>query len=144
MANFERSLSIIKPEAVVRGLIGEILRQLEAADLKVVAAKLVHLDNEKARAFYAVHKDRSFYPSLTKYMSSGPIFVTVLEGNNAIARNRGNMGATDPAKAAKGTIRHQWGTDVEKNAVHGSDGPETAAWEISFFFNPDEIHGSRE
>ncbi len=137
----ERSLSIIKPEAVERGVIGEILRQIEGADLRVVAAKLLHLDTEKARAFYAVHKDRPFYSSLTKYISSGPIFVSVLEGSNAISRNREIMGATDPSKAAEGTIRRQWGSDVEKNAVHGSDGPDTAAWEISFFFQPEEIHG---
>ncbi len=137
----ERSLSIIKPEAVERGVIGEILRQIEGAGLRVVAAKLLHLDTEKARAFYAVHKDRPFYSSLTKYISSGPIFVSVLEGDNAISRNREIMGATEPSKAAEGTIRRQWGSDVEKNAVHGSDGPDTAAWEISFFFQPEEIHG---
>ena len=136
----EKSLSIIKPEAVERGVIGEILRQIEGAGLRVVAAKLLHLDSEKARAFYAVHKDRPFYSSLTKYISSGPIFVSVLEGDNAISRNREIMGATDPSKAAEGTIRRQWGSDVEKNAVHGSDGPDTAAWEISFFFQPEEIH----
>ncbi|MEE9549258.1 MAG: nucleoside-diphosphate kinase [Candidatus Binatia bacterium] len=137
----ERSLSIIKPEAVERGVIGEILRQIEGAGLRVVAAKLLLLDTTKARAFYAVHKDRPFYSSLTKYISSGPIFVSVLEGDNAISRNREIMGATDPSKAAEGTVRRQWGSDVEKNAVHGSDGPDTAAWEISFFFQPEEIHG---
>ena len=137
----ERSLSIIKPEAVERGVIGEILRQIEGAGLRVVAAKLLLLDTTKARAFYAVHKDRPFYSSLTKYISSGPIFVSVLEGSNAISRNREIMGATDPSKAAESTVRRQWGSDVEKNAVHGSDGPDTAAWEISFFFQPEEIHG---
>ena len=137
----ERSLSIIKPEAVERGVIGEILRQIEGAGLRVVAAKLLLLDTTKARAFYAVHKDRPFYTSLTKYISSGPIFVSVLEGDNAISRNREIMGATDPSKAAESTVRRQWGSDVEKNAVHGSDGPDTAAWEISFFFQPEEIHG---
>ncbi len=137
----ERSLSIIKPEAVERGVIGEILRQIEGAGLRVVAAKLLLLDTTKARAFYAVHKDRPFYSSLTKYISSGPIFVSVLEGDNAISRNREIMGATDPSKAAEGTVRRQWGSDVEKNAVHGSDGPDTASWEISFFFQPEEIHG---
>ncbi|MFQ5541539.1 MAG: nucleoside-diphosphate kinase [Candidatus Binatia bacterium] len=140
----ERSLSIIKPEAVERGVIGEILRKVEGVGLRVVAAKLLHLDIAKARAFYAVHKDRPFYSSLTKYISSGPIFVSVLEGDNAIARNREIMGATDPSKAAEGTIRRQWGSDVEKNAVHGSDGPDTAAWEISFFFQPEEIHGIKK
>ena len=137
----EKSLSIIKPEAVERCLIGEIIRRLEGTGLRIVAAKLLHLDLEKARAFYAVHRERPFYSSLTEYISSGPIFVSVLEGENAISKNREIMGATDPSKAAEGTIRCQWGTDVEKNAVHGSDAPETAAWEISFFFQPEEIHG---
>ncbi len=137
----EKSLSIIKPEAVKRRLIGEIIRRLEGTGLRIVAAKLLHLDLEKARAFYAVHRERPFYSRLIEYISSGPIFVSVLEGENAISRNREIMGATDPSKAAEGTIRRQWGTDVEKNAVHGSDAPETAAWEISFFFQPEEIHG---
>ncbi len=137
----ENSLSIIKPEAVERCLIGEIIRRLEGTGLRIVAAKLLRLDLEKARAFYAVHKERPFYSSLTQYTSSGPVFVSVLEGENAISKNREIMGATDPSKAAEGTIRRQWGTDVEKNAVHGSDAPETAAWEISFFFQPEEIHG---
>ncbi|MCH8015568.1 MAG: nucleoside-diphosphate kinase [Deltaproteobacteria bacterium] len=137
----EKSLSIIKPEAVERRLIGEIVRRLEGTGLRIVAAKLLHLDLEKARAFYAVHRERPFYSSLTEYIASGPIFVSVLEGENAISKNREMMGATDPSKAAEGTIRCQWGTDVEKNAVHGSDAPETAAWEISFFFQPEEIHG---
>ena len=137
----ERTLSIIKPDAVARGLIGEILRRFEAGGLKIVAAKLVRLSREQARAFYAVHKERPFYASLTEYMSSGPILVSVLEGGGAILKNREIMGATDPAKAAPGTIRREWGKDVEKNAIHGSDGPETAAVEISFFFKPEEIHG---
>lgn len=137
----EKSLSIIKPEAVEHRLIGEIARRLEGTGLRIVAAKLLHLDLEKARAFYAVHRERPFYSSLTEYIASGPIFVSVLEGENAISKNREMMGATDPSKAAEGTIRCQWGTDVEKNAVHGSDAPETAAWEISFFFQPEEIHG---
>ncbi|HXG50754.1 MAG TPA: nucleoside-diphosphate kinase [candidate division Zixibacteria bacterium] len=135
----ERTLSIIKPDAVSRGLIGEILRRFEAAGLKIVAGKLVRLTAERARAFYAVHRERPFYESLCKYMSSGPVFVSVLEGEDAISRNREIMGATDPAKAAPGTIRRDWGKDVEQNAVHGSDGPETAAAEIAFFFRPDEI-----
>ncbi|HSE91298.1 MAG TPA: nucleoside-diphosphate kinase [Candidatus Binatia bacterium] len=135
----ERTLSIVKPDAVGRGLIGEILKCFEAAGLKIVAAKLVHLSPERARAFYAVHKDRPFFAGLCTYMSSGPIFVSVLEGEAAIARNREIMGATDPAKAAPGTIRKDWGKDVEQNAVHGSDGADTAAIEISFFFRPDEI-----
>ena len=138
----ERTLSIIKPEAVARGLIGEILQKFEKAGLKIIAAKLVWLNKEKAEGFYAVHKERPFFASLTQYMSSGPVLVSVLEGEGAIAKNREIMGATDPAKAAAGTIRHQWGMDVERNTVHGSDAPETAAQEISFFFEPDEIHRS--
>lgn len=136
----ERTLSIIKPDAVARGLVGEILRRFEAAGLKIVAAKLMHLSAEQAQAFYAVHKQRPFYTSLTEDMSSGPIMVSVLEGEGAIMKNREIMGATDPAKAAPGTIRQEWGRDVEKNAVHGSDGPKTAAWEIAFFFRPNEIY----
>jgi nucleoside-diphosphate kinase len=136
----ERTLSIIKPDAAARGLIGEILRRFESAGLKIVAAKLVRLTRERAQAFYAVHKERPFFASLCVYMSSGPIFVSVLEGDGAIARNREIMGATDPAKAAPGTIRKDWGKDVEQNAVHGSDGADTAAAEIAFFFRPDEIH----
>ncbi|HEV8340972.1 MAG TPA: nucleoside-diphosphate kinase [Candidatus Binatia bacterium] len=138
----ERTLSIIKPDAVSRKLVGEILRRFEAGGLRIVAAKLVQLDPEQARVFYAVHKERPFFASLTEYMSSGPIFVSVLEGEGAILKNREIMGATDPAKAAPGTIRRDWGKDVEKNAVHGSDGPQTAAWEISFFFRPEEIHST--
>lgn len=138
----ERTLSIIKPDAVARGLIGEILRKFEAAGLKIVAAKLVHLTPERARAFYAVHEQRPFFASLTEYMSSGPILVSVLEGEGAIMKNREIMGATDPAKASPGTIRREWGKDVEKNAVHGSDGAKTAASEIAFFFKPNEIHSS--
>jgi len=138
----ERTLSIIKPDAVGRKLIGEILRRFESAGLKVAAGKLLRLMPERARDFYAVHKARPFFESLCAYMSSGPIFVSVLEGESAIARNREIMGATDPAKAAPGTIRKDWGKDVEQNAVHGSDSPDTAATEIAFFFRPDEIFGS--
>lgn len=138
----ERTLSIIKPDAVARNLLGEILKCFESAGLNIVASRLMRLSLEQARAFYAVHKGRPFYPSLTEYMSSGPILVSVLEGERAIQKNREIMGATDPAKAVPGTIRKKWGTDVERNAVHGSDGPETAAWEIGFFFKPEEIHGS--
>ncbi len=140
----ERTLSIIKPDAVARGLIGEILRRLESGGLKIVAAKLARLSREQARAFYAVHKERPFFASLTEYMSSGPILVSVLEGEGVIMKNREIMGATDPAKAAPGTIRREWGKDVEKNAVHGSDGRETAASEIAFFFKPQEIHSDRK
>jgi nucleoside-diphosphate kinase len=140
--SLERTLSIVKPDAVGRGLIGEILKRFESAGLKIVAAKLVHLTPERAQLFYAVHKERPFFASLCVYMSSGPIFVSVLEGEGSIARNREIMGATDPAKAAPGTIRKDWGKDVEQNAVHGSDGPDTAAMEIAFFFRPDEIFRS--
>jgi nucleoside-diphosphate kinase len=135
----ERTLSIIKPDAISRNLIGEILRRFEAASLRIAAAKLVRLTPQRAEAFYAVHKQRPFFASLCAYMSSGPIFVSILEGDNAIAKNRDIMGATDPAKAAPGTIRKDCGKDVEQNAVHGSDGPETATTEITFFFRPDEI-----
>ncbi len=138
----ERTLSIIKPDAIGANLIGEILKKFESENLKIIAAKLSHLSSEQAQAFYAVHKERPFYSSLTEYMSSGPILISVLEGEGAIMKNREIMGATDPAKAAPGTIRREWGKDVEKNSVHGSDGPDTAAWEISFFFKPEEIHGS--
>jgi nucleoside-diphosphate kinase len=136
----ERTLSIVKPDAVGRNLIGEILRRFETAGLRITAGKLLRLTPERAQAFYAVHKERPFYADLCAYMSSGPIFVSVLEGENAILKNRELMGATDPAKAAPGTIRNDCGKDVEKNAVHGSDGAETAATEIAFFFRPDEIH----
>ena len=136
----ERTLSIIKPDAVARGLIGEILKRFESAGLKIVATKLMRLNRNRAEAFYAVHKARPFYAGLTEYMSSGPVLVSVLEGDGAIMKNREIMGATDPAKAAPGTIRRDCGRDVEKNAVHGSDGAETAAWEIAFFFKPEEIH----
>jgi nucleoside-diphosphate kinase len=138
----ERTLSIIKPDAVARGLIGDILKKFQGGGLKLVATKLTRLTPERARAFYAVHKERPFFASLCEYMSSGPILVSVLEGEGAITKHRDILGATDPAKAAPGTIRREWGTDVEKNAVHGSDGPDTAAAEIGFFFKPDEIHSA--
>lgn len=140
----ERTLSIIKPEAVARGLIGDILGRFEHAGLKVAAAKLTRLDKQRAESFYQVHRERPFFDSLTDYMSTGPIFVSVLEGEGAIARNREIMGATDPAQAAPGTIRKDWGTNVEANAVHGSDAPETAAAEIAFFFAAGEIQAPGE
>jgi nucleoside-diphosphate kinase len=136
----ERTLSIVKPDAVGRNLIGEILRMFEAAGLKIAAGKLIRLTPERAQAFYAVHNARPFFQGLCEYMCSGPIFVSVLEGDNAIAKNREVMGATDPAKAAPGTIRKEFGQDIERNAAHGSDAAETAATEIAFFFKPDEIH----
>lgn len=138
----EVTLSIIKPDAIERNFIGEILRRFESAGLKIVAGKLIRLTPERARAFYEVHKERPFFEGLCAYMSSGPIFVSVLEGEGAILKNREIMGATDPAKAAPGTIRKDCGRDVEANAVHGSDGPETAASEIVFFFKPEEIFRS--
>ena len=138
----ERTLSIVKPEAVRRGLIGEIVRRVEEAGLKVVAAKLVRLTEEAAQGFYEVHRARPFFDSLAAFMSSGPIFVSVLEGESAIRRYRDLMGPTDSAKAPRGTIRGDFGTDVEKNAVHGSDAPETARWEIAYFFSAMEIHSS--
>jgi len=135
----EQTLSIVKPDAVRKRAIGEILRRFEAAGLRLAAAKMMHLPAETAARFYMVHKDKGFYGSLTKFMSSGPILVSVLEGENAIAKNREIMGATDPAKAAAGTIRRDFGTDVEQNAAHGSDAPDTARWEISFFFGQLDI-----
>ena len=138
----ELTLSIIKPDAVERNLIGEILRRFESAGLKLVAGKLLRLTPERAQAFYAVHKERPFFAGLCAYMSSGPIFVSVLQGEDAIIKNREIMGATDPAKAAPGTIRKDCGKDVEANAVHGSDSPETAAAEIAFFFKPEEVFRS--
>ena len=135
----ERTLSIVKPDAVKKNAIGDILRRFESAGLKIVAAKLISLSKAEAQGFYAVHKERPFFESLTTFMSSGPALVSVLEGENAIQTNRRLMGATDPAKADAGTIRKDWATDVEKNAVHGSDGPDTAKWEISYFFSEIEI-----
>ena len=135
----ERTLSIVKPDAVKKNAIGDVLRRFESAGLKIVAAKLVSLSKAEAQGFYAVHKERPFFESLTTFMSSGPVLVAVLEGEDAIQTNRRIMGATDPAKADAGTIRRDWGTDVEKNAVHGSDGPETARWEIAYFFSELEM-----
>jgi nucleoside-diphosphate kinase len=137
----ERTLSIVKPDAVAKNKVGAILARFEAAGLQVVAAKLVHLSPEQAAGFYAVHRDRPFFRSLTEFMSSGPAFVSVLEGEGAIATVRKVMGATDPAKADPETIRRDFGTDVEKNATHGSDAPETARWEIGFFFGQLDLHG---
>jgi len=135
----ERTLSIVKPDAVRKHAIGEILRRFEAGGLHVVAAKMLHVSPETAARFYVVHKDRPFYLDLIKFMSSGPILASVLQGENAIAKNREIMGPTDSAKASKGTIRGDFGTDIEQNAVHGSDASDTAAWEISFFFSQAEI-----
>lgn len=136
----ERTLSIIKPDAVRRNLIGEINRRFEAGGLSIVASRMVHLTKEQAEGFYAVHKERPFYSSLVEYMQSGPVVVQVLEGKNAIALNRDIMGATNPADAASGTIRADFAESLERNSVHGSDAPETAATEIAFFFTDDQIH----
>jgi nucleoside-diphosphate kinase len=135
----ERTLSIIKPDAAHKHGVGQVLARLEKGGLKIVATKLIRMSQADAARFYVVHKERPFYADLTKFMSSGPILVSVLEGDNAIARNREIMGATDPAKAAAGTLRRDFGTDVEQNACHGSDAPDTAHWEISFFFSQLEL-----
>jgi len=131
----ERTLAIIKPDAFARGLTGDIVKRIEAAGLKLRAMRLVRLGRAQAEAFYEVHKARPFYGSLCEYMSSGPVVVMALEADGAIVKWRELMGATDPAKAAAGTIRKDFGMDVEKNATHGSDAPETAAREIAFFFS---------
>jgi nucleoside-diphosphate kinase len=136
----ERTLTIIKPDAVARNAIGQIIARFEAAGLKVLGAKLVRLSAEQAAGFYAVHKARPFYPSLCAFMTQGPVVPMVLEGDNAIARLRDLMGATDPAKAAAGTIRKDFASSIEANAVHGSDSLESAAFEIPYFFGPHEIH----
>lgn len=130
----ERTLSIIKPDAVAKNVIGKIVSRFEAAGLKIIAAKLIHLSRAEAEQFYAVHKERPFFKDLVDFMISGPVFVQVLEGDNAIAKNRDLMGATDPKKAAAGTIRADFADSIDANAVHGSDAPETAAVEIAFFF----------
>ncbi|HEY2484770.1 MAG TPA: nucleoside-diphosphate kinase [Candidatus Binataceae bacterium] len=135
----ERTLAIVKPDAVQRGLAGEILKRIEAQGLAVSAVKKLHLTRAQAERFYEVHKDRAFYQTLCDYMTSGPVVIAVLSGEQAITRWRTVMGATDPAKAAAGTIRKDLGVDVEKNAVHGSDAPETAAREIAFFFSAIEL-----
>ncbi len=135
----ERTLAIVKPDAVQRGLTGKILDRIEAAGLRIVALRKLHLSRGDAERFYAVHKARPFFGSLCEYMTSGPVVVAVLQGEGAIARWRQLMGATDPKKADAGTIRKEFGIDVERNATHGSDAPETAAQEIAFFFPSREI-----
>jgi len=130
----QRTLSIIKPDGVAQNIIGEIYRRFESGGLQIVAAKMLHLSEDQAKEFYAVHKERPFYTDLVAYMQSGPVMVQVLEGEDAIARNREIMGATNPAEAAAGTIRADFANSVEENAVHGSDGPDTAKVEIDFFF----------
>ncbi len=130
----ERTLSIIKPDAVAKNVIGQIYTRFESNGLKIVASSMKWLSCREAEAIYAVHKERPFFKDLVKYMTSGPVQIQVLEGENAIMKNRELMGATDPKKAEKGTIRAEFGQSIEANAVHGSDSPETAATEISFFF----------
>lgn len=135
----ERTFSIIKPDAVAKNVIGQIIARFEQAGLRVVASRMIHMTKDQAGQFYAVHKDRPFYKDLCAYMSSGPVIVQVLEGENAIAKNREVMGATDPKKAAPGTIRADFAESIEANAVHGSDAPETAKQEIAFFFSGSDI-----
>ena len=137
----ERTLSIVKPDGVSRGLIGEVVKRLEANDLRIAAMKMIHMTPSQAEGFYAVHRERPFFGSLTTFMSSGPCVVMVLEGADAIARYRQLMGATNYKEAAPGTIRADFATDIEKNVVHGSDAPETAAFEIGYFFNCFELVG---
>ncbi|ACJ20312.1 nucleoside-diphosphate kinase [Coxiella burnetii] len=135
----ERTLSIIKPDAVAKNVIGQIYSRFEKAGLKIISAKMCHLSKPQAEKFYAVHKDRPFYPDLVKFMTQGPVMIQVLEGENAIVKNREIMGATNPKEALPGTIRADFADSIDANAVHGSDGPETAKEEIAFFFKPDEI-----
>ena len=130
----ERTLSIIKPDGVSRGLIGEVVKRLEANSFKIAAMKLIHMTQAQAQGFYAVHRERPFFDELTDFMSSGPCLVMVLEAEGAIKKWRDLMGATDPAEAAEGTLRKEFGTFVGENATHGSDAPETATFEISYFF----------
>ncbi len=135
----ERTISIIKPDAVAKNVIGEIYSRFEKAGLKIVAAKMAHLTREQAEGFYAVHKERPFFNDLVSFMISGPVMIQALEGEDAIAKNRDLMGATNPAQAAAGTIRADFAVSIDENAVHGSDSPETAATEIAYFFKADEI-----
>ncbi len=135
----ERTLSIIKPDGVEKNIIGEIYRRFEAAGLQVIAARMMHLDQAQAGGFYAVHRERPFYSDLVTYMTSGPVMVQVLEGEDAIARHREIMGATNPAEAAAGTIRADFAASIEENVVHGSDAAGTARTEIAFFFSDDQI-----
>jgi nucleoside-diphosphate kinase len=131
----ERTLSIVKPDGVRRNLIGEVLSRFESADLRLIGLKMIRLSKKQAEGFYAVHKDRPFFSSLTNFMSSGPCVVTLLEGENAINKLREIMGATNPEEAVKGTIRSDYASDIEQNIVHGSDSPESALFEIKYFFN---------
>ena len=138
----ERTLSIVKPDAVAKNVVGEIYSRFEKAGLQIIAAKMLRLSREQAEGFYAVHRGRPFYSELTEFMSSGPVVVSVLEGDNAINRHRDVMGATNPAQAAEGTIRKDFALSIGENTVHGSDAPETAATEIAYFFAATEIVNS--
>jgi len=135
----ERTISIIKPDAVAKNVIGEIYSRFEKAGLKIVAAKMAHLSRAQAEGFYSVHKERPFFKDLVDFMISGPVIIQVLEGENAIAKNREVMGATNPKDAAPGTIRADFADSIDENAVHGSDGTDTAAQEIAYFFEPNEL-----
>lgn len=135
----ERTLSIVKPDAVAKNVIGEIYTRFERAGLKIVAARMLHMSKEQAEGFYAVHKDRPFFNDLVGFMISGPVMVSVLEGEDAIRKNREIMGATNPKEAAAGTIRHDFADSIDANAAHGSDAPETAKQEIAYFFKDDEL-----
>jgi len=135
----ERTLSIVKPDGVQKHLIGEVIKRFEGHGLKVVGLKMISMDKKKAEGFYAVHRGKPFFESLTNFMSSGPSVVMVLEGEGAIVKTRELMGATDPKQAEEGTLRRQYATNIERNIVHGSDAPETAAFEIGYFFNALEI-----
>ena len=137
----ERTLSIIKPDAVAKNVIGQIYARFEAAGLKVIAARMAHLSQGEAEAFYAVHKERPFFKDLVSFMISGPVMIQALEGEGAILKNRDLMGATDPKKAAPGTIRADFADSIDANAVHGSDAPETAAQEIAYFFPASQVFG---
>ena len=136
----ERTLSIVKPDGVSGNLIGEVYRRFEKAGLSIIAARMRHLSQAEAEGFYEVHRERPFFKDLVRYMTSGPVVVQVLQGENAIARNREIMGATDPKKAAPGTIRADLAKSIEQNVVHGSDAPDTAAREIAYFFSTTELH----
>ena len=135
----ERTLSIIKPDAVGNNVIGKIIQRFEENNLKIVASKMIHLTKEKAEGFYDIHRDKPFFPNLVNFMTSGPVIVQILEGENAVNKNREIMGATNPAEAAIGTIRKDFAKSIDENDAHGSDAPETAAVEIAYFFNKDEI-----
>jgi len=137
--SIERTLSIIKPDAVAKNAIGAIIARFEGAGLRVVAARMLHLSRQQAEGFYAVHRERPFFAELVEFMTSGPVLVQVLEGDNAVEKNRQVMGATNPADAAPGTIRADFADEITENAVHGSDSPENAATEIAYFFTPEDI-----